>query len=249
MYRMPARLVVAGVACLRSRISKIMRMCDLSGMRSFEASVSILLSSITEFIDSIQLASRSPSRMIHLGFSSGIWPRSRMMTESSPSFHSRVCRWMWPYRSSVGSTFGLRSTALTLLRGSLSPRALMSILVHADLPAPGGPITNTQWRIAMSSSSCVTLSVNDSSGHSPDSSHARCAHCARSSSTTRGGLSPGNRSFSSPKKTTSSILTILGTLKSRSARISSASSAMSGSARLSWPATTSTLLTARRPQS
>mmetsp|Transcript_29475 Transcript_29475/g.95503 ORF Transcript_29475/g.95503 Transcript_29475/m.95503 type:complete len:94 (+) Transcript_29475:672-953(+) len=58
----PARLTVAGVAKRRSRISKSMRMCGFKGMRSFEARVSILLSSITEFMDSIQLASRSPTK-------------------------------------------------------------------------------------------------------------------------------------------------------------------------------------------
>lgn len=40
MYKMPARLTVAGVAYLRSRISKIMRMLARSGIRSLEARVS-----------------------------------------------------------------------------------------------------------------------------------------------------------------------------------------------------------------
>ena len=89
---MPARDTVAGVAWRRSRISKIICMCGLSGMRSFDASVSIRLSSITEFIDSIQLASRSPSSMIHLGCSSGMLPRSRMILERRPS---STRAWPW----------------------------------------------------------------------------------------------------------------------------------------------------------
>ena len=61
-------------------------------MRSLEASVSSRLSSITEFMFSIQFVSRSPSRMIHLGFWSGIVARSRIVYESRPSFQSRVAR-------------------------------------------------------------------------------------------------------------------------------------------------------------
>lgn len=70
--RIPALDTVAGVANLRSRISKSILMCGLSTIRSFEARVKILLSSMTEFIDSIQLASRSPSSTIHLGLVSVI---------------------------------------------------------------------------------------------------------------------------------------------------------------------------------
>ena len=61
MKRMPARETVAGVAFLREWISKTMRMDSLSGMRSLDTSVSILLSSMTVFIDSIQMASMSPT--------------------------------------------------------------------------------------------------------------------------------------------------------------------------------------------
>ena len=87
---MPARDTVAGVAKSRSRISNTMRMLLLSGMRSFDASVSMRLSSMTEFIDSIQFASRSPSSTIHLGSTSSICPSVRMIWDSTPSFHSRV---------------------------------------------------------------------------------------------------------------------------------------------------------------
>jgi len=164
MYRMPARETVAGVAKRRSRISKIMRMYGFSGMRSLEASVSMRLSSITEFMDSIQLASRSPSSMIHLGFSFSIWPRSRMILDSSPSFHSRVAMEMYPYSSSVFTDLGLMSVKVVLLSGLRWLRAAISVRQHWDLPAAGGPITNTQCRMAASSSSCTTFSLNTSSG-------------------------------------------------------------------------------------
>ena len=46
-------------------ISRSKRMVPVSGMRSLDASVSILLSSMTVFIDSIHSASMSPSSTIH----------------------------------------------------------------------------------------------------------------------------------------------------------------------------------------
>ena len=77
-YTMPARVAVAGVANFKLRISKMSFMCGNRRMRSFEGSVSSRLSSIVEFMDSIQFASRSPSRMIHFGSSSGMVASSRM---------------------------------------------------------------------------------------------------------------------------------------------------------------------------
>ena len=58
------------------------------------ASVSIRLSSITLFMDSIQFASKSPSSMIHFGNSSGIAPIFLITVESKPSFHSLVAMLM-----------------------------------------------------------------------------------------------------------------------------------------------------------
>lgn len=92
MKRIPALETVAGVANLKSLISKIIRMCGFSTIRSLEASVKILLSSMTEFIDSIQLASKSPSKMIHLGLVSGTYDKLLMVFERRPSFHSLVAR-------------------------------------------------------------------------------------------------------------------------------------------------------------
>mmetsp|Transcript_31121 Transcript_31121/g.92727 ORF Transcript_31121/g.92727 Transcript_31121/m.92727 type:complete len:237 (-) Transcript_31121:4046-4756(-) len=116
MYRMPARVAVAGVANLRSRISKMSFMCGSRRMRSLDGSVSRRLSSMTEFIDSIQLASRSPSSMIHLGLSSGMLASSRMLNDSRPSFHSRVAILTYPYSSCVEMDLGLMSRMTTFLR-------------------------------------------------------------------------------------------------------------------------------------
>ena len=69
-------------------------MLTKSRMRSFDARVRRRLSSITEFMFSIQLASRSPSRMIHFGLLSAAFAMSRIVDESMPSFHSRVARLM-----------------------------------------------------------------------------------------------------------------------------------------------------------
>ena len=247
MKMMPARDTVAGDANRRSRISKIMRMFSFSGMRSLDASVNILLSSITLFMDSIQFVSRSPSSRIHLDDVLDSWPRSRMTLDSRPSFHSRVAMVMKPYSSSVDTDLGLMSTNLVLR--PICPRAADSIFQHCDLPEPGGPMTKTQWRMANNSSSCTTFNMKSGSGFrpaemtTPDTADSSC------SSTLRGGFTLGNKSFNRPKNTTSSCCTIFGVLKSRSARISSACSFNSGSARLKPPATTSTDLTARRPQS
>ena len=92
MKRIPALDTVAGVANLKSLISKIILMCGLRTIRSFDARVRILLSSMTEFIDSIQFASKSPSNIIHLGLVSGIYDKLLIVFDNRPSFHSLVAR-------------------------------------------------------------------------------------------------------------------------------------------------------------
>ena len=61
----PPRDTVAGEQWNMWLISRSKRMVPVSGMRSLDASVSILLSSMTVFIDSIHSASMSPSSTIH----------------------------------------------------------------------------------------------------------------------------------------------------------------------------------------
>mmetsp|Transcript_12959 Transcript_12959/g.30930 ORF Transcript_12959/g.30930 Transcript_12959/m.30930 type:complete len:246 (+) Transcript_12959:1511-2248(+) len=244
---MPARETVAGVAKLRSRISKIILMWGFRGMRSLEARVRILLSSITLFIDSIQFASKSPSRMIHLGLVSGMVPSDRIVLESSPSFHSRVAMLTHPYSSSDVIDLGLMSTQVVFLP-ALS-WLLPSIFHTDDLPAPAAPMTKTQWRICSSSSSWMILRTKSGSGLRPDSTHVFSTTASNSMFLCRGGSTPGKRSVKRPVKMTRSSATILAMLVSRSALISRACSARSGSARLKAPATTNTDLMALRPQS
>ena len=106
-----------------------------------------------------------------------------------------------------------------------------------------------RWRIASSSESCTMRSVKSSSTVRPISS----VHCSitfsNSMSRLRGGSTPMNRSPSRPMKITMSAARIFGMLKSRSARNSTSDSSWPSSARRSEPATTSTDLIARRPQS
>lgn len=72
------RRVTIARAYLRSRISNTSFMWGSRRMRSLDGSVSRRLSSMVEFMDSIQLASRSPSSRIHLGSSEGWLASSRM---------------------------------------------------------------------------------------------------------------------------------------------------------------------------
>uniref|UniRef100_A0A1I8JGD9 CCHC-type domain-containing protein n=1 Tax=Macrostomum lignano TaxID=282301 RepID=A0A1I8JGD9_9PLAT len=111
-YRIPARDTVAGVAVFRWLISNSRRIEGVKGMRSLEASVRILLSSMTVFSDSIHMGSMSPSRTIHLGPSWVMLARSRMITEKRPSFHSRVDGLMMPNSSSLVTALGFKSTAI-----------------------------------------------------------------------------------------------------------------------------------------
>jgi len=81
-------------------------------MYLFDATVIIMLSSITEFMDSIQFASRLPSSIIHLGFSSGIPDKFLIMFERSPSCHSLVARLIYPYSSLILTALGFKSITL-----------------------------------------------------------------------------------------------------------------------------------------
>ena len=126
-------------------------MCCFSWIRSLEGSVSSRLSSMTLFMDSIQLASRSPSSMIHLGWRSETMPRSRIVFEMMPSFHSRVAMLTKPRNSFVLTTLGLKSTTVVL-----SPTRVLAFLStrhRVDLKDPGLPIRKTQCRIPSSSMS------------------------------------------------------------------------------------------------
>ena len=86
----PRRETVAGLASSRSPTSKSMRICVLSLMRSPFARQSVMLSSSTVFMFSIQMASMGPSKTVHLRSSVSSAQNSRMMVEPRPSVHSPV---------------------------------------------------------------------------------------------------------------------------------------------------------------
>lgn len=60
MYKIPARLTVAGVAAFKSAISNKSRISLVRAIRSLLANVNTLLSSMTVFSDSIHIGSISP---------------------------------------------------------------------------------------------------------------------------------------------------------------------------------------------
>lgn len=150
MYRIPALETVAGVANLRSLISNNIFIQFLSTILPLLARVSSLLSSITEFILSIQLASKSPSRMIHLGYPSvKSSEKSYMKWLRSPFFHSFVFILVYPYKSLVLTTLGSISWQRVFCPFfSLAFAKSFQVVVF---PEAGGPIKKTQCLISRSS--------------------------------------------------------------------------------------------------
>jgi len=215
MKRIPARYTVAGVANFKFLISKISLICGFKTIRSFDASVKSLLSSMTEFIDSIQFASRSPSSAIHFGLLSVSSDNMRILLDINPSFQSRVLGSQTPYNSLVETTFGFKSTSVVFLLSRVF--ALASVFQVVDLPAPGLPIVNTQCLISKSSPNSTTFLMNYSSGKSLDSIVAFLIVSSKAIFLLRSTSMPGNKSPSKSKKIYQSSYTILGVLKSRRA--------------------------------
>ena len=193
------------------------------------------------------MVSKSPSRQIHFGFSSGCKPKSRINLDNNPSRHSLVAAVIYPYNSCGVMAFGL--TYSILVRLPRIPFAPARVLITSVRPHPGGPNKKTQCLIANSSSSCIQRSMKSVSGQSfkfsADPLHASC----NVGSILRGGSTPGKRSPNKPKKIGTSCCKIFAVLESRKALIKIAASAISGSARKYPPATRSTDLTALNPQS
>lgn len=108
----------------------------------------------------------------------------------------------------------------------------------------------TWWRCRYGRRSLgLTLSTKLSSACSRRSNTACLTKDSKFRSRFRGTSNAGKRSPISPINTGTSSVTILGMLKSRRERIRTWSSGRSGSSRLREPATTSTDLIARKPQS
>jgi len=158
----PPRETVAGEQWTMWLISSSRRIEGVSGMRSLEASVSILLSSITVFIDSIHSASMSPSSTIHWCLLVVVLAKSRKVTDISPSFHSRVVGCRKPYSSLRVTDLGLIGLVTVFSLKLFCARE--SVFQMPVLPQPAGPSRKTDQRTASSSRSCEILSRNMSSG-------------------------------------------------------------------------------------
>mmetsp|Transcript_48479 Transcript_48479/g.115337 ORF Transcript_48479/g.115337 Transcript_48479/m.115337 type:complete len:242 (-) Transcript_48479:581-1306(-) len=164
MKMTPPRDTVAGDASRMFSISRRRRMGGVSGMRSLDARVSVLLSSITVFMLSIHSVSTGPSMVIHLksGFSSA--HASRMHDESVPSVHSRVTRLYPPKSSSSENDFGFTTNACTFSHPGFSaffrvPCACWRVRHEVVLPVMVRPTSMFPWRHAFASYVWITLRI------------------------------------------------------------------------------------------
>ena len=135
---------MAGEATDKSATSN--NKATLSGIeiRSPLIKVKILLSSITEFIDSIHKVSTGPSKTSHL-----LSPLSSAQTflitdDKTPSVHSLVARSNSPYNSPKETALGLIGKALTELtlpipKDFILPMVFIKVCQVTDLPEPEGP--------------------------------------------------------------------------------------------------------------
>jgi len=87
---MPHLLTVAGLACCKSSVSKIIAIYGVSFMISPLVRHSFLLSSRTVFMLSIQTASTGPSKIIHLRFGESMLLNLRIIGGRMPSVHYLV---------------------------------------------------------------------------------------------------------------------------------------------------------------
>ena len=122
-------------------------------MRSPEFSVSILLSSSTVFMDSIQSVSTGPSNTIHFFSFVSMEQTDRMMYDRIPSCHSRVARLYVPYSSSIVMDLGFMRYGRA---GTHSPISRSDSFLNAPwfvrqavlFPAPVCPTSMTPWRVS-----------------------------------------------------------------------------------------------------
>lgn len=107
---------VAGEATRRSWVSKTKLIELVNGIRSPLISVRILLSSMTEFMDSIHIASMGPSNKIHFSAGRSSSEHCLKIVDKMPSFHSKVDKSYAPYSSSNSIDFGCEKERTFLLR-------------------------------------------------------------------------------------------------------------------------------------
>lgn len=118
---MPQRETVAGEATARSCTSKSMCIFAFSLMRSPLARQSVMLSSSTVFMFSIQSASTGPSKTTHWYSSfSVVRPTAvRIIVEAMPSVHSCVSALNSPYSSPMVMHLGLKTYVFTYFHRGL----------------------------------------------------------------------------------------------------------------------------------
>ena len=169
---MPARETVAGDALRRSSTSKWSVTFGRSiGMRSLFASVRILLSSITVFMFSIQIASTGPSSTIHVKCFLSLFAL-RHSAAKMPSVHSLATTSRLPniWGAVIAFGFILSSRCDWPTIGGISGSAvhpssvLWSVSTIRDLPTPDGPTSISEWRTSAISYTWITFDVHDGWG-------------------------------------------------------------------------------------
>mmetsp|Transcript_162917 Transcript_162917/g.522390 ORF Transcript_162917/g.522390 Transcript_162917/m.522390 type:complete len:210 (+) Transcript_162917:614-1243(+) len=152
-YTIPHRLTVAGEATDKSLTSNMTVMLGGSLMRSPLERQSILLSSSTVFMFSIQMASTGPSKFTHFLLSEESETASRTKRATKPSFHSPVFTLKQPYSSSAVMLLGLRKKIfVSWCAGSSEPfffscvKVLDKINESVDLPVIVRPTSITPCR-------------------------------------------------------------------------------------------------------
>mmetsp|Transcript_17795 Transcript_17795/g.60097 ORF Transcript_17795/g.60097 Transcript_17795/m.60097 type:complete len:253 (+) Transcript_17795:1621-2379(+) len=252
MKIMPARETVAGDATRRSSTSNKSDICGVSGMRSPLMSVKILLSSMTEFIDSIHMASTGPSKRIHASPGLSDSAHDLKIVDRMPSAHSKVARSYAPYNSVRVIDFELMrydvtgAWPATPSRASLD-LALASVFQAVDLPLKEAPTSMLQCLVSFESYSCPILKSRNGCGCRPFALRSASKAAPRSPISERGSSKDGNKSPSKRRKSRSSSLINFGKFMSLSARIKMASSLVAGSARLMAPAMLRTAFKFRNP--
>ena len=162
IYKIPALDTVAFEANLRSLISKNILILGFKSIRSLFGNVKTLLSSMTEFIFSIQCASKSPSSIIHFWFLSSAVLIVFIILDKIPYLKSLVWILIYlPYKSLLSIDLGFKSFVSVFT--PYKSNALAKVRHVAVLPEPALPIMKTEWRISISSFNWTHFKINPGS--------------------------------------------------------------------------------------
>lgn len=107
-YTIPQRETVAGEATARSITSKSIRIWGRSLIRWPLDKHSVMLSSRTVFMFSIQIASTGPSKTVHIFSSDCSCDAILMILEARPSVHSYETKSTSPYSSPIEIALGFK---------------------------------------------------------------------------------------------------------------------------------------------